>query len=91
LQAYGPIVLVSALPPSRSSMGTSCVGSYRFSPPSGDTCRASHGWAQHRIDDGTIAVQAGVENTGVKIDPTLGKEYIAFKDPDRMAWELSMA
>jgi catechol 2,3-dioxygenase-like lactoylglutathione lyase family enzyme len=35
--------------------------------------------------------KAGVENTGVKIDPTLGKKYIAFKDPDRIAWELYMA
>ncbi len=33
---------------------------------------------------------AGVENTGVKLDPTLGKKYIAFKDPDRIAWELYM-
>lgn len=35
--------------------------------------------------------EAGVENTGVKLDPTLGKRYIAFKDPDRIAWELYMA
>lgn len=34
---------------------------------------------------------AGVENTGVKTDPTLGKKYVAFKDPDRIAWELYMA
>ena len=33
---------------------------------------------------------AGIENTGVKLDPTLGKKYIAFKDPDRIAWELYM-
>jgi len=33
---------------------------------------------------------AGVENTGVKIDETLGKKYVAFKDPDRIAWELYM-
>lgn len=35
--------------------------------------------------------EAGVENTGVKTDPTLGKQYLAFKDPDRIAWELYMA
>ena len=35
--------------------------------------------------------EAGVENTGVKPDPTLGKKYIAFKDPDRIAWELYMS
>jgi glyoxylase I family protein len=34
---------------------------------------------------------AGVENTGVKLDPTLGKKYVAFKDPDRIAWEFYMA
>ena len=34
---------------------------------------------------------AGVENTGVKLDETLGKRYVAFKDPDRIAWELYMA
>ena len=34
---------------------------------------------------------AGVENTGVKLDEALGKRYVAFKDPDRIAWELYMA
>lgn len=34
--------------------------------------------------------EAGVENTGVKTDETLGKRYVAFKDPDRIAWELYM-
>ena len=34
---------------------------------------------------------AGIENTGVKMDETLGKRYIAFKDPDRIAWEFYMA
>jgi glyoxylase I family protein len=34
---------------------------------------------------------AGVENTGIKLDPTLNRRYIAFKDPDRIAWELYMA
>lgn len=28
-----------------------------------------------------------IENTGVKLDPTLQKDYIAFKDPDRISWE----
>ena len=35
--------------------------------------------------------EAGVENTDVKLDETLGKRYVAFKDPDRIAWELYMA
>lgn len=35
--------------------------------------------------------EAGIENTGVKLDATLGKKYVAFKDPDRIAWELYMA
>lgn len=34
---------------------------------------------------------AGVESTGVKLDETLGKKYVAFKDPDRIAWEFYMA
>lgn len=33
---------------------------------------------------------ASVENTGVKLDPALNKLYVAFKDPDRIAWELYM-
>ncbi len=33
---------------------------------------------------------AGVENTGVKRDEVLDKRYIAFKDPDRIAWEFYM-
>ncbi|WP_373496286.1 VOC family protein, partial [Aquiflexum sp.] len=33
---------------------------------------------------------AGIENTGVKIDSVLNKPYCAFKDPDRIAWELYM-
>lgn len=32
----------------------------------------------------------GVENTGVKLDPTLQKLYVAFKDPDRIQWEFYM-
>ena len=35
--------------------------------------------------------EAGAENTGVKLDETLGKRYVAFKDPDRIAWEFYMA
>ncbi len=34
--------------------------------------------------------EAGIENTGVKMDETLGKRYVAFKDPDRIAWEYFM-
>jgi len=33
---------------------------------------------------------AGVENTGVKLDTGLNKLYIAFKDPDRIQWEFYM-
>jgi catechol-2,3-dioxygenase len=33
---------------------------------------------------------AGVENTGVKLDTVLNKLYVAFKDPDRIAWEFYM-
>ena len=35
--------------------------------------------------------RAGVESTGAKMDETLGKRYVAFKDPDRIAWEFYMA
>lgn len=35
--------------------------------------------------------EAGIESTGVKLDETLGKKYVAFKDPDRIAWEFYMA
>ena len=35
--------------------------------------------------------ESGVENTGVKLDPTLQKMYVAFKDPDRIQWEFYMA
>lgn len=34
--------------------------------------------------------EAGVENTGVKLDGALNKLYVAFKDPDRIAWEFYM-
>ena len=42
-----------------------------------------------RVADALTA--AGVENTGVKTDPALGKDYVAFKDPDGIKWELYMA
>jgi glyoxylase I family protein len=38
----------------------------------------------------TALADAGVENTGTKTDETLGKRYVAFKDPDRIAWEFYM-
>ena len=41
-----------------------------------------------RVADGLAA--AGIESTGVKMDPTLGKEYVAFKDPDGVKWEFYM-
>ena len=28
-----------------------------------------------------------IENTGIKLDKTLQKDYVAFKDPDRISWE----
>ena len=31
--------------------------------------------------------RADVPNTGVKLDEVLGKRYVAFKDPDGIAWE----
>jgi glyoxylase I family protein len=34
---------------------------------------------------------AGVSNTGVKVDEVLGKQYVAFKDPDGIKWEFYMA
>lgn len=42
----------------------------------------------HRFAKGLA--DAGVENTGVKTDPTLQKLYVAFKDPDRIQWEFYM-
>ena len=42
----------------------------------------------HRFAKGLA--DAGVENTGVKLDPGLNKLYFAFKDPDRIAWEFYM-
>ena len=33
---------------------------------------------------------ANIENSGVKLDPTLQKLYVAFKDPDRIQWEFYM-
>ena len=43
----------------------------------------------HRVADALAA--AGIQSTGVKTDSTLGKDYVAFKDPDGVAWELYMA
>jgi len=43
----------------------------------------------HRFAKGLA--EAGVENTGVKLDETLQKLYVAFKDPDRIQWEFYMA
>ncbi|MBT32787.1 MAG: bleomycin resistance protein [Thalassobius sp.] len=31
-----------------------------------------------------------IENTGIKHDDVLNKDYIAFKDPDRISWEYYM-
>jgi catechol 2,3-dioxygenase-like lactoylglutathione lyase family enzyme len=43
----------------------------------------------NRVADALAA--AGIENTGAKHDETLDKDYVAFKDPDRIAWEFYMA
>jgi catechol 2,3-dioxygenase-like lactoylglutathione lyase family enzyme len=40
----------------------------------------------HRVAAGLA--KAGVPNSGVKLDEGLGKQYVAFKDPDGIAWEL---
>ncbi len=42
----------------------------------------------HRVAQ--ALADANIENTGVKFDATLGKNYVAFKDPDRIAWEFYM-
>jgi glyoxylase I family protein len=33
---------------------------------------------------------AGVETEGIEVDPVLGKEYAAFRDPDNVQWEAFM-
>ena len=43
----------------------------------------------HRVADALQA--AGVENTGIKTDTLVPKQYVAFKDPDRISWEFYMA
>ena len=48
-----------------------------------ETERELHGFAKK-------LVEAGVENTGVKMDAVLNKLYVAFKDPDRISWEFYM-
>jgi len=35
--------------------------------------------------------QHSIENTGIKHDEVLDKDYVAFKDPDRISWEYYMA
>jgi catechol 2,3-dioxygenase-like lactoylglutathione lyase family enzyme/ketosteroid isomerase-like protein len=34
---------------------------------------------------------ADVPSTGIRVDPTLQRRYVAFKDPDGIAWELYMS
>jgi glyoxylase I family protein len=43
----------------------------------------------HRV--AAALTEAGVEHTGVKTDALLQKEYVAFKDPDGIKWELYSA
>jgi catechol 2,3-dioxygenase-like lactoylglutathione lyase family enzyme len=35
--------------------------------------------------------RAAVDHSGIRVDPTLGRQYVAFTDPDQIAWELYMA
>jgi catechol 2,3-dioxygenase-like lactoylglutathione lyase family enzyme len=70
------------------------------STPAGDRSSPVRVWLDHyahACDDAAELARvaaaldaAGVESTGVKMDETLGKRYVAFKDPDRIAWELYM-
>jgi catechol 2,3-dioxygenase-like lactoylglutathione lyase family enzyme len=30
---------------------------------------------------------AGVHTEGIEVDPTLGKDYVCFRDPDNVQWE----
>jgi glyoxylase I family protein len=39
----------------------------------------------------TALARAEVPSTGVKLDEVLGKRYVAFKDPDGIAWEFYSA
>jgi glyoxylase I family protein len=43
----------------------------------------------HRV--AAALTQAGIEHTGVKTDALLQREYVAFKDPDGIKWELYSA
>ena len=43
----------------------------------------------HRV--AAALTEGGVQHTGVKTDALLNKEYIAFKDPDGIKWELYSA
>ena len=35
--------------------------------------------------------EANVETAGIEVDPVLGKEYVAFRDPDNVQWEFYMS
>jgi glyoxylase I family protein len=65
----------------------------RFNPPRVGLDHVALGCADegelNRVAEALEA--AGVENTGVKLDETLGKRYVAFKGPDRIAWEFYSA
>jgi glyoxylase I family protein len=37
------------------------------------------------------AGRSGCGQHGCEVDPTLNRSYVAFKDPDRIAWELYLA
>ncbi|MDH3648522.1 MAG: VOC family protein [Saprospiraceae bacterium] len=68
------------------------TGSNSFDPYSAGMDHVALGCEDH--DELERVAQAltdyGIENTGVKLDETLGKDYVAFKDPDRISWEFYM-
>jgi catechol 2,3-dioxygenase-like lactoylglutathione lyase family enzyme len=44
------------------------------------------------LDDVVSALeQASVPTAGVETDPVLGKQYVAFRDPDNVQWEFFLA
>ena len=47
--------------------------------------------AEAELEALAVALTAArVQNTGVKLDTTLNKKYVAFKDADGISWELFM-
>lgn len=42
----------------------------------------------HRVAEALS--EAGIEHSAVQTNPVRGNKYVAFKDPDRIAWQLAM-